>query len=243
MGLKFLQCLSKDILSGPMTSEPHYKGHRDRLRQRFIQGGAEALADYELLELVLFMAIPRKDVKPLAKELIGAFGSYKNVLNAPHEKLASFKGLSETSAITLKSVQAAAQRLMKQEVMNLPVLNSWARLIDYCTATMAHEKKEFFRILFLNKKNELIADEVQGSGTVDHTPVYVREVAARSLELGATALILVHNHPSGDATPSQDDVDMTREIVNALEPLTIIVHDHLIISKNGHTSFRSQGLI
>ena len=222
---------------------PHYKGHRDRLRQRFILGGADALADYELLELLLFMAIPRKDVKPLAKALIKAFGSYKNVLNAPHDKLANFTGLSEASAITIKSVQASAQRLMKQDVMNMPVLNSWARLIDYCTATMAHEKREFFRILFLNKKNELIADEVQGVGTVDHTPVYVREVARRSLELGATALILVHNHPSGDATPSQDDVEMTTEIVNALEPLGVIVHDHLIISKNGHTSFRSQGLI
>ncbi len=225
------------------VEEPHYKGHRDRLRQRFIHGGADALADYELLELLLFMAIPRKDVKPLAKDLIKIFGSYKNVLNASHEKLAAFNGLSETSAITLKSVQAAAQRLMKQEIINMPVLNSWARLIDYCTATMAHEKREFFRILFLNKKNELIADEVQGQGTVDHTPVYVREVARRSLELGATALILVHNHPSGDATPSQEDIEMTREIVDALEPLSVIVHDHLIISKNGHTSFRSQGLI
>ncbi len=222
---------------------PHYKGHRDRLRQRFIQGGAAALADYELLELVLFMAIPRRDVKPLAKALIKEFGDYKGVLNASHEKLAAFNGLSETSAIALKSVQAAAQRLMKCEVMNKPVLNSWARLIDYCTATMAHEKKEFFRILFLNKKNELISDEIQGSGTIDHTPVYVREVAARSLELGATALILVHNHPSGDSTPSPEDITMTRDIVHALEPLGIVIHDHLIISKNGHTSLRSQGIL
>ena len=222
---------------------PHYQGHRDRLRQRFSKGGPDALADYELLELLLFMAIPRKDVKPLAKELIKAFGDYKGVLNAPIEKLAAFKGLSETSAITIKSVQAAAQRLMKYEVMNMPVLNSWARLIDYCTATMAHEKKEFFRILFLNKKNELIADEIQGSGTIDHTPVYVREVASRSLEIGATALILVHNHPSGDPSPSPDDVEMTNEIIKALEPLGIVIHDHLIISKNGHTSLRSEGLL
>ncbi len=224
-------------------SLPHYKGHRDRLRQRFIQGGAEALADYELLELVLFMAIPRKDVKPLAKNLIKHFGSYKNVLNAEHDKLAAFDGLSETSAITLKSVQAAAHRLMKHEVMNLPVLNSWARLIDYCTATMGHEKREFFRILFLNKKNELIADEIQGIGTIDHTPVYVREVAKRSLELGATAIILVHNHPSGDPKPSEDDIEMTKQICHALEALAIVVHDHLIISKNGHTSFRSEGIL
>lgn len=223
--------------------EPHYKGHRDRLRQRFIQGGIDALADYELLELLLFMAIPRKDVKPLAKNLIKAFGSYRDVLNASHEKLAAFEGLSETSAITIKSVQAAAHCLMKQDVMNMPVLNSWQRLVDYCTATMVHEKREFFRILFLNKKNELIADEIQGHGTIDHTPVYIREVAKRSLELGATALILVHNHPSGDPTPSPDDIEMTNEIIDTLKPLGIIVHDHLIISKNGHTSFRSQGLI
>ena len=222
---------------------PHYQGHRDRLRQRFSKGGPDALADYELLELLLFMAIPRRDVKPLAKELIKTFGDYKGVLNAPIEKLADFKGLSETSAITIKSVQAAAQRLMKYEVMNKPVLNSWARLIDYCTATMAYEKKEFFRILFLNKKNELIADEIQGSGTIDHTPVYVREVASRSLEIGATALILVHNHPSGDPSPSQDDIEMTNAIIKALEPLGVVIHDHLIISKNGHTSLRSEGLL
>lgn len=222
---------------------PHYKGHRDRLRQRFLNGGPEALADYELLELLLFMAIPRKDVKPLAKALIREFKDFKGVINAPQEKLASFDGLSENSAITIKYVQAAAHRLIKQEVMHKPVLNSWTRLIEYCTATMAHEQRELFRILFLNKKNELIADEVQGSGTIDHTPVYVREVAKRSLEIGATALILVHNHPSGDPTPSRDDVDMTAAIIEALEPLGVIVHDHVIIAKGGHLSFRTKGLI
>ncbi|MCB9963367.1 MAG: DNA repair protein RadC [Rhodospirillales bacterium] len=222
---------------------PHYTGHRDRLRQRFVQGGPEALADYELLELILFMAIPRKDIKPLAKALIKEFGDYKGVLNAPHEKLAACDGLSATSAIALKSVQAAAHRLMKHEIMHQHILNSWQKLIDYCTAVMAHEDRESFRILFLNKKNELIADEVQGRGTIDHTPVYVREVIKRALEIGATALILVHNHPSGDPTPSSDDIHMTNDIIKAAEPLGITIHDHVIVAKRGYTSFRAKKLI
>jgi DNA repair protein RadC len=225
------------------ATAPHYKGHRDRLRQRFVTGGEAALADYELLELLLFQAIPRKDVKPLAKALIAKFGSYANVLNAPLHQLSGFDGLSETSAIAIKSVQAAAHRLMKQDVMNKPVLNSWDKLMDYCKATMAYEQKEYFRILFLNKKNELILDEVQGSGTIDHTPAYPREVVKRALEVGATALILLHNHPSGDLNPSEADIIMTESIVDAATPLGIVIHDHIIISRKGYASFKTMKLL
>lgn len=225
------------------TETPHYFGHRDRLRERFLQGGAEALPDYELLELILFMAIPRRDVKPLAKALLARFGNMAGVVNAPVAELEKFDGLSGNSITAVKAIQAAAFRMMKQEIMHKPVLNSWQRLIDYCAATMAHEQKEHFRILFLNKKNELIADEVQQTGTVDHTPAYPREIMKRALELGATALILVHNHPSGDATPSQADVDMTHAIMAAGEPFSIVIHDHLVVSRNGTRSFKTMGLL
>jgi len=222
---------------------PHYHGHRDRLRERFLIGGADALPDYELLELLLFMAIPRRDVKPLAKELILKFGNLAGVLNAPVNELEKCDGLSDTTIIALKAVQSSAHRMLKQEVMNRPVLNSWARLMEYCQATMAHETKEHFRILFLNKKNELIADEVQQSGTVDHTPVYTREVIKRTLELDATAIILCHNHPSGAPKPSQDDIVMTKAIVDAARSMNIVVHDHIIVSKKGTSSFKALGLI
>ncbi|MGZ9097259.1 MAG: RadC family protein [Micavibrio sp.] len=222
---------------------PHYHGHRDRLRERFMQGGAGALADYELLELLLFMAIPRRDVKPLAKDLIKKFGNLAGVLNAPFPALAEIDGLSETSAIALKAVGSAGQRMLKQEIINKPVLNSGSRLMDYCQATLAHEPREHFRLLFLNKKNELIADEIQQSGTVDHTPAYPREIMKRALELSATAIILCHNHPSGDAKPSKDDIVMTEAIIAAGKPLNIIIHDHIIVAKNGTTSFRNLGLI
>lgn len=231
----------------PSTAEreeaPHYHGHRDRLRERFLNGGADALPDYELLELVLFMAIPRRDVKPLAKELLSRFGNLAGVLNAPVAELEKFDGLSENTIIALKAIQAAAFRMMKQEIMQKPILNSWARLMDYCAATMAHEQKEHFRILFLNKKNELIADEIQQTGTVDHTPAYPREIMKRALELGATAIILCHNHPSGDATPSEADIDMTHAVMAAGEPFKIVVHDHLVVSRNGTKSFKTMGLI
>lgn len=223
--------------------QPHYSGHRDRLRQRFVQGGPEALPDYELLELILFMAIPRRDVKPLAKDLVARFKNLTGVLNASLDELQTVTGISETTAITLKSIQASAIRMMKQDVMNQPILNSWQRLLDYLAATMAHEKKEHFRILFMNKKNELIADEVQQTGTVDHTPAYPREIIKRALELGATALILVHNHPSGDPKPSEADIDLTYAIKAAAEPFAIIIHDHLVVSKNGTNSFKSMGLM
>lgn len=228
--------------SVPDPAEPHYTGHRDRLRDRF-KHAPDSLPDYELLELLLFMAIPRRDVKPLAKSLLARFGSLRGVLQAPLADLESTQGLSETSALALKSIQAAGQRVMKQEIMGKPVLNSWQVLLDYLHGSMAHEAKEHFRLLFLNKKNELIADEIQQSGTVDHTPAYPREIVKRALELSATAIILVHNHPSGDATPSRADIDMTREIVSAASALDIMVHDHLIVARSGITSFKSLGLM
>ncbi len=224
-------------------AEPHYHGHRDRLRERFLTGGPDALPDYELLELALFMAIPRRDVKPLAKELIAKFGNLAGVLNAPIPELEKINGLSDNAVTALKVIQSSAFRMMKQDVMKKPILNSWARLMDYCAATMGHEKKEHFRILFLNKKNELIADEIQQSGTVDHTPVYPREIMKRALELSATAIILCHNHPSGDPTPSRMDIDMTQQIIAAGEPFQIIIHDHIIVSKNGTASFKNLGLL
>ena len=223
--------------------QPHYSGHRDRLRQRFAQGGAEALPDYELLELILFMAIPRRDVKPVAKALVARFKNLSGVLNASIDELQTVKGISETTAITLKAVQASAFRLMKQEIMNRPLLNSWQRLLDYVAATMAHEKIEQFRILFMNKRNELIADEVQQTGTVDHTPAYPREIIKRALELDVTALVLVHNHPSGDPKPSEADIDLTYAIKAAAEPFNILVHDHLVVSRNGTASFKNMGLM
>ncbi len=232
-----------NVPSSAAKKQPHYHGHRDRLRERFLQGGADALADYELLELILFMAIPRRDVKPLAKALITRFGTLAGVLNAPAAELQNIDGLSENSVTALKAVQAGAHRMMKQEIMQQPILNSWSRLLEYCAATMAHDTRESFRILFLNKKNELIADEIQQTGTVDHTPAYPREIMKRALELGATALILCHNHPSGDPTPSQADIDMTRMICRAADPFAITVHDHIIVSKNGTRSFKTLGLL
>ena len=223
--------------------EPSYTGHRDRLRQRFRKGGADAIPDYELLELLLFRAIPRRDVKPLAKELIRHFGSFVEVISAPDERLAAAPGLGDAAITELKIVRAAALRLMQGEVRKRNVLSNWSEVIGYCRAAMAFEAKEQFRILFLDKRNNLIADEVQQRGTVDHTPVYVREIIKRALELSSTALILVHNHPSGDPTPSRADIDMTRTIVATAKPLGILIHDHLIIGKDGHTSFKAKGLI
>lgn len=225
------------------TKEPHYKGHRDRLRGRFLESGAGALQDYELLELVLFLAIPQKDVKPLAKDLLNRFGGLSEVMNAPIEELIKVDGIKEKTALALKSITALSHRATKTALMNKPVLNSWTRLMDYCMSTMAHEQKEHFRILFLNKKNEMIADEIQNSGTVDHTPAYPREIMKRALEIGATAMILVHNHPSGDPQPSQADVDMTNQIIRAGEPFSITIHDHIIVSRGGYSSFKSLGLI
>lgn len=227
----------------PKADKPHYHGHRDRLRQRFVDGGADALADYELLELVLFMAIPRRDVKPLAKDLIARFDNFAGVVNAPLHALLEVENITENAAIALKSIQSAAHRMLKQDVLQKPVLNSWARLLDYLSATMAHEQVEHFRILYMNKRNILIADEIFSRGTIDYAPAYPREIIKRALDLGATAMILVHNHPSGDSTPSQMDADMTYAIRAAGEPFKIAIHDHLIVSRNSISSMKNLGLI
>jgi DNA repair protein RadC len=223
-------------------AESGHAGHRQRLRDRFMQGGADALPDYELLELLLFAAIPRKDVKPLAKQLIRRFGDFARVISAPAADLQG-AGLSENSVSVIKLVQASALRLGRQQVLDRPVLSSWSALNDYLRAAMAHEMREQFRLLFLDRKNALIAEEVQTTGTVDHAPVYVREVVKRALDLGASALILVHNHPSGDPTPSRADIEMTREIVRAAAPLGIAIHDHIIIGRGEPASLKALGLI
>ena len=227
----------------PEDGAPHYHGHRERLRQRFREAGSEAVTDYELLELVLFRALPRKDLKPLAKRLLATFGSFAEALSAPRERLAEIKGLGEGAITDLKIVHAAANRLLRGQVKKRPVLSSWSHVLDYCRTAMAFMDKEQFRLLFLDKRNALIADEVQQSGTVDHTPVYPREVIKRALELSASALILVHNHPSGDPTPSSADVKMTREIIDIAKPLGITVHDHIIVGREGHASLKGLKLI
>lgn len=225
------------------AAKPHYEGHRARLKARFADAGPDALADYELLELLLFMAIPRRDVKPLAKSLLARFGGIENVFAAPIDDLAALEGMTESAAIALKSVQAVANRMMQASIIKQPVLSSWQRLLDYCHAVMAREKVEQFRVLYLNRKNILVADEVHQTGTVDQSAVFPREIVGRALAHGATAIILVHNHPSGDPTPSEADITLTFDIVRAMEPLGITVHDHLIIAKTGHTSFKKTGLL
>lgn len=222
---------------------PHAVGHRDRLRERFRRAGVEAVQDYELLELILFRAIPRRDVKPLAKEIIRAFGGLPQALAAPVERLTEIAGVSENVALELKIVHAASLKLAQARVLDRPVISSWNDLLGYCRAAMADEKTEMFRILFLDKKNILIADEVQQRGTVDHTPVYPREVVRRALEHAASAIILVHNHPSGDPTPSRADIDMTNQIAKAAQALGIRVHDHLVIGHKSEASFKSLGLL
>ncbi|HVW74199.1 MAG TPA: DNA repair protein RadC [Rhizomicrobium sp.] len=219
------------------------EGHRERLRERFLKGGADAMPDYELLELTLFAALPRRDTKPLAKALLLRFGSFADVIAAPRARLLEVKGVGESVANHLKIVEAAAQRLAKTSVIGRPALSSWAALLDYCTTAMARRESEEFRILFLDRKNVLIADEVQNKGTVDHTPVYPREIIKRALELSASAIILVHNHPSGDPTPSKADILMTREIVSGAKALGLAVHDHLVIGRSGHASFKALGLL
>lgn len=226
-----------------MQPEAHYLGHRERLRSRFRDGGDVALADYEILELLLFRLIPRRDTKPIAKALLARFQTLAGVLGAPPALLQEVKGVGETVALDLKLIANVAQRMLKSELREKQVLSSWSSVIDYCHAAMAYETTEQFRILFLDKRNVLIADEIQGRGTVDHTPVYPREVVKRALELSATALILVHNHPSGDPTPSRADIDMTRTIVETAKPLGITVHDHIIIGKDGHASLKGLRLI
>jgi len=219
------------------------KAHRHRLRQRFMQGGAAALPDYELLELVLFRAIPRQDVKPLAHRLMQEFGDFNRVIAAPPERLAQVQGVGSAVIQELKIVEAAAHRMARAKVIDRPVLASWDTLLEYCQTALAHQPLEQFRVLFLDRKNILIADEEQQLGTVDHVPVYPREVVKRALILNASALILVHNHPSGDPTPSDADIAMTAQINEAAGVLGIVLHDHLVIGKGREFSFRSGGLL
>jgi DNA repair protein RadC len=222
---------------------PHFHGHRQRLRDRFMEAGDHALADYELMELLLFRAIPRRDVKPLAKALIERFGSFAEALAARPERLKEVSGLPESAIVEFKITEAAARRLARGALEKRKVLSSFMSVTDYCRTAMAYAEREEFRILFLDKRNALIADEVQGVGTVDHTPVYPREVVRRALELGASALILAHNHPSGDPTPSAADIRMTKEIIAVAQPFGIAVHDHLIIGRDGQSSLKGLKLI
>jgi DNA repair protein RadC len=222
---------------------PHYHGHRDRLRTRFAEVGGDGLPDYELLELILFRSIPRRDVKPIAKEILKRFGTFAEALAAPPQRLMEIDGVGESVVSDLKLVQAAARRVTRGAIAKRPVLSSWSAVLDYCRTAMAFAEKEQFRLLFLDKRNALIADEVQQSGTVDHTPVYPREVVKRALELSASAIILVHNHPGGDPTPSRADIEMTRLIVEVAKPLGISVHDHIIVGREGHASLKGLKLI
>ncbi len=225
-----------------MEPKPHYHGHRQRLRERLLDSGADALQDYELLEVLLFAAIPRRDVKPLAKQLLGEFKNLWALINAAPERLMGF-GLSEAAVTTIRVTGAIALRAQKKEIIGGALLNNWQRMVDYCRMAMAHETVEQFRLLFLDRKNHLIGEEVHQRGTIDHTPVYPREVVRRALEIGAGAIVLAHNHPSGDPTPSKDDIAMTRAIIEACRPLGILVHDHIIISKGETVSFKNKGLL
>ncbi len=234
---------SKSTTTPETTEPPDYLGHRERLRERFRKAGPGALSDYELLELALFPALPRRDTKPLAKLLLKTFGSFAEVIHAPETRLREIDGIGDASVTQLKLLAAAAARSARDEMTQRKALSSWSDVIDYCRTSMAFADKEQFRILFLDKRNQLISDEVQQTGTVDHTPVYPREVIKRALELSATAVILVHNHPSGDPSPSQADIQMTKAIVDIAKPLGIAVHDHIIVGRNGHASLKGMKLI
>lgn len=225
------------------TETPHYHGHRDRLRARFAESGAEAMADYELLELALFRSIPRRDVKPLAKDLIKRFGDLGRTCAASLDQLTAVKGVSEKTALDLKLMHALAVRLAREQVTGRTVISSWSALLDYLRAALQHASTEEFRVLFLDKKNRLVADEFQARGTVDHAPVYPREIVKKAIALDASALILVHNHPSGDPTPSQADIEMTRRIKDAAKPFDIVVHDHIIVGRERTASFKALGLL
>jgi DNA repair protein RadC len=227
---------------GGLDEAPHYLGHRQRLRERFRAAGGAGLPDYELIELLLFAAIPRRDVKPLAKSLEKSFGGFAGLISASRERLEA-AGLGDGAIDLFKVVREAAVRLAREEMHELPVMGSFQKVLDYCRTDMAHADVEHFRLLFLDRKNKVIGDEVQQRGTVDHTPVYPREVVKRALELGASAIIMVHNHPSGDPSPSKADIAMTREVVKAAAALGVAVHDHLIIGKRGHSSLKSMGLL
>ncbi len=230
-------------MSSDPSDPPDHLGHRERLRARFAETRGEGLADYEFLELLLFRSIPRRDVKPIAKRLIRRFGSFAEVLAAPPHLLTDVEGVGESVALDLKIVEGSAKRLARGAVAKRPVLSSWSAVLEYCRTAMAFADREEFRILFLDKRNALIADELQQRGTVDHTPVYPREVVKRALELASTAVILVHNHPSRDPTPSSADISMTRQIADVAKPLGIAVHDHIIVGRDGHASMKGLRLI
>lgn len=225
------------------VAKPLHTGHRKRLRERFIKTGAESLADYELLEMILFPAKPIGDVKPMAKTLLATFKSFGGVLHADKEKLLAVEGVNEAAVVAIKVAKAATERLLKEEFSDKPIIKSWTQLLDYCRIHIGHQSHEEFHVLFLDNRLQLIADERQQRGTVNHTPVYPREVVKRALELGASSIILVHNHPSGDVTPSKEDVDITKLVINAAKPLGIEVHDHLIIGAKKHFSFKAKGVI
>ena len=226
-----------------MQDAAHHNGHRQRLREKLTSAGSAALHDYELLELYLFRSIPRRDVKPIAKELIAKFGDLGGVTTAPLEQLTQIKGISEKTASELKLIQALSERLAREQVIGKPVISSWSALVGYCRTALQFERTEQFRVLFLDRKNRLIADEILGRGTIDHAPVYPREVVKRALAHEASALILVHNHPSGDATPSQTDVEMTRTLAEVCQPFDIVLHDHLVIARENTASFKTLGLL
>jgi DNA repair protein RadC len=225
------------------SSKEHYHGHRKRLKERFIKAGGDSLADYELLEMVLFLAKPRGDVRPLAKQLMNHYKNFADVIAADTNELTNFAGLGESSIVALKTVAESAIRLTRERIMDQPVLASWRLVLDYCRARLSHKKTEELRVLYLDRKNKLMTDELHQQGTVDHTQIYPREVIKRALDLHASSLILVHNHPSGDPAPSSADIAMTKELVTIAESMGLSIHDHLIIGKAGHTSFKSLGLL
>ena len=239
--VSLLETLSPEIRPGKPAIG--VDGHRARLRARFLSGGPDAVAEHELIEMILFLALPRRDTKPIARDLLARFGSYANVISASLPDLLSVDGLGEAGAAALKLVQAAAQRLAKAEVLYRPILSNWERLMEYLQSVLAREKVEQFRVLYLDNRNKLLADIAQAKGTINHTPVYPREVVKRALELHATAIILVHNHPSGDPSPSDDDIHMTREIKQAASALGLVLHDHIIIGNGSWLSFKKAGLL
>ncbi len=220
---------------------PDYLGHRARLKQRFLKSGADALADYELIELLLFLAVRRRDVRPLAKALLRRFGSFAGVVNAPAGQIKEIDGLGDSAVIALRTAQATAVHLLRSELKGRPVLGAWNKVIDYLKADMAWRAEENVRVLYMNQKNVLIADELLHQGTVNQAAVYPREIAKRALELRATAAILVHNHPSGDATPSATDVDLTRVVRDALKAVGVALHDHIVVARDGTASLRDLG--
>jgi DNA repair protein RadC len=246
---KQLYGLSETMLPGldpptvAPTAPPGSEGHRARMRNRLLGAGPEALADHEMLEMLLFLALPRRDTKAIARALLARHGSFARVIAAAPPDLRATEGLGEAGIAALKLAHAAALRLLRAEIVGQPVLNDWDRLMAYLNAELARERVEQFRVLFLDNRNRLLADEAQARGTVNHTPVYPREVVKRALELQASALILVHNHPSGDPSPSPDDIAMTQEVKAAATALSIVLHDHVIVGNGRWLSFRREGLL